>query len=112
MNEDIMLSRLYRELADTLNISETMTNEIVKSYEAVGSYLGNMEQELDINIYPQGSLSLGTMVRPIKDDNEGDYDVDLVCLLKSGQHLTSEEMKSIVGQRLSESERYGSMLPK
>ena len=43
MNEDIMLSRLYRELADTLNISETMTNEIVKSYKAVGSYLGNME---------------------------------------------------------------------
>ena len=35
MNEDIMLSRLYRELADTLNISETMTNEIVKSYKAV-----------------------------------------------------------------------------
>lgn len=61
-----------------------------------------MEQELDINIYPQGSLSLGTMVRPIKDDNEGDYDVDLVCLLKNGQHLTPEEMKSIVGQRLSE----------
>ena len=82
MNKDIMLSRLYRELADTLNISETMTNEIVHSYKAVGSYLGNMEQELDINIYPQGSLSLGTMVRPIKDDEEGDYDVDLVCLIK------------------------------
>ena len=110
MNKDIMLSRLYRELADTLNISETMTNEIVDSYKAVGSYLGNMEQELDINIYPQGSLSLGTMIRPIKADDEGDYDVDLVCLLKSGQHLTPEEMKSIVGQRLSESERYGSML--
>ena len=110
MNKDIMLSRLYRELADTLNISETKTNEIIQSYRAVGSYLGNMEQELDINIYPQGSLSLGTMVRPNKEDEEGDYDVDLVCLLKNGQYLTPEEMKSIVGQRLSESERYGSML--
>ena len=110
MNKDIMLSRLYRELADTLNISETMTNEIVHSYKAVGSYLGNMEQELDINIYPQGSLSLGTMVRPIKEDEEGDYDVDLVCLLKNGQHLTAKEMKMIVGQRLSESDRYGAML--
>ena len=110
MNKDFMISRLYRELADTLNISETMTNEIVNSYKAVGSYLGNMEQELDISIYPQGSLSLGTMVRPIKEDEEGDYDVDLVCLLKSGQHLTAKEMKMIVGQRLSESDRYGDML--
>ena len=110
MDNKEMLSRLYRELADTLNISETMTNDIVNSYKAVGSYLGNMEQELDINIYPQGSLSLGTMVRPIKEDEEGDYDVDLVCLLKNGQHLTAKEMKMIVGQRLSESDRYGAML--
>ena len=110
MNKEGMFSRLYRELADTLNISETMTNDIVNSYKAVGSYLGNMEQELDINIYPQGSLSLGTMVRPIKEDEEGDYDVDLVCLLKNGQHLTAKEMKMIVGQRLSESDRYGAML--
>lgn len=110
MDKKEMLSRLYRELAGTLNISETMTNEIVNSYKAVGSYLGNMEQALDINIYPQGSLSLGTMVRPIKEDEEGDYDVDLVCLLKNGHHLTSKEMKMIVGQRLSESDRYGAML--
>ena len=32
MNKEVMFSRLYRELADTLNISETMTNDIVNSY--------------------------------------------------------------------------------
>ena len=50
MDNKEMFSRLYRELADTLNISETMTNDIVNSYKAVGSYLGTMEQELFINI--------------------------------------------------------------
>ena len=81
MNKKELLDKIYTELAESLNITDTMTVEIINSYEAVGKYLGNLEEELDIQIYPQGSMGLGTLVRPISSDEEGDYDVDLVCLL-------------------------------
>lgn len=93
-----------------MNISNTERDTIIDSYKAVGNYLGNLEKQLDINIYPQGSLALGTIIKPLKTDNEGEYDVDMVCLLKNGSNLSSEEIKSIVGNRLKESSRYIEML--
>jgi hypothetical protein len=104
------LDKIYNELADSLNISETMTDEIIKSYKAVGQYLGNLEEDLDIRVYPQGSLGLGTLVRPISGDEEGDYDVDLVCLLKNGSGLSAQNIKQVIGKRLKESDRYNPML--
>lgn len=105
-----ILNKLYKELADSLNISETMTKEVVNSYNAVGTYLGEMEEKLDIRVFPQGSLALGTVVRPFKDDEEADYDVDLVCLLENGSKLKAESIKKTVGNRLAESKRYQEML--
>lgn len=110
MNKKELLDKIYTELAESLNITDTMTVEIINSYEAVGKYLGNLEEELDIQIYPQGSMGLGTLVRPISSDEEGDYDVDLVCLLKNGSYLSAKDIKQIVGKRLSEGERYKSRL--
>lgn len=110
MSKKEFLDKIYNELADSLNISETMTDEIIKSYKAVGQYLGNLEEELDIHIYPQGSLGLGTLVRPISGDEEGDYDVDLVCLLKNGSSLSAQNIKQVIGKRLKESDRYNPML--
>lgn len=110
MDKSYMLDKIYKEVADSLNISKSMTDDVISSYEAVGTYLGKMEEALDIRIFPQGSLALGTVVRPIKEDIEGEYDVDLVCLLENGSSLAGEEIKNIVGDRLKESERYKKML--
>lgn len=110
MEKKELLNKIYCELADSLNISDTMTQEIISSYKSVGSYLGNLEENLNIHIYPQGSMALGTLVRPIAEDKEGDYDVDLVCLLKNGGNLPAKDIKQIIGKRLSEGERYKSKL--
>lgn len=110
MDKSNILDKIYRELAESLNISKTMSDEVVSSYEAVANYLGQMEKDLDIRIFPQGSLSLGTVVRPIENDIEGDYDVDLVCLLENGSTLLAKDIKNIVGDRLKESDRYNKML--
>lgn len=110
MDKSNILDKIYRELAESLNISKTMLDEVVSSYEAVGNYLGQMEKDLDIRIFPQGSLSLGTVVRPIENDIEGDYDVDLICLLENGSQLLAKDIKNIVGDRLKESNLYNKML--
>lgn len=112
MDKRNLLDKIYRELADSLNISNTMTEEIINSYRAVGNYLGELEEDLDILVFPQGSMALGTLIRPIKDDKEGDYDVDLVCRLDNGRPLTAKEIKNVVGTRLLENERYKKMLDK
>lgn len=105
-----VLNQLYINLADSLNISESKTEEIISSYKAVGMYLGNLETELGITIFPQGSLNLGTVIKPLKSDRNGSYDIDLVCKLEGGYYLSAEEVKNIIGKRLKESSRYSEKL--
>ena len=54
--------KILRALGESLDISETQYNALVKSYEAVGTFLQN-DPELSVYdplVTPQGSLRLGT----------------------------------------------------
>lgn len=95
------------QIADELNITETMLNKAVDSYEAVGKWLSD-GIPLDIKIMPQGSMNLGTVIRPISDKDE--YDVDLVCLMKNGSPLPLSYIKNLVGDRLKAHRTYQCML--
>lgn len=95
------------QIADELNITETMLNRAVSSYEAVGKWLSD-GITLDVKIEAQGSMGLGTVTRPISDADE--YDVDLVCLLKNGGNLPPAQIKRIVGDRLKAHGTYRNML--
>lgn len=60
-------------------------------------------------ITPQGSLRLGTIIRPISPSD--DLDVDLVYRLSDKQlSWTQKDIKEKVGLRLKNSDRYSSML--
>lgn len=100
------MDQLYKKLAESLNISESKTDEIIDSYKAVGTYLGNLEEDLNIIIFPQGSLGLGTVIKPLSTDRNGSYDIDLVCKLRNGHYLEAKDVKNIIGTRLKESSRY------
>ena len=95
------------QIADELNITESMLNKAVESYEAVGKWLSD-GIALDVSIEPQGSVGLGTVIRPISDKDE--YDIDLVCLLKDGRGLPLYYIKSLVGDRLKAHGTYRRML--
>lgn len=104
------LSKIFHHISESLNISRTDNEEFVNSYKAVGSYLGELEEELNISIFPQGSLSLGTIIKPLATDRNGEYDVDLVCRITNGQNLTPKEVKNIIGNRLKQSKLYSDKL--
>lgn len=111
MNEkEKYLNELYNQIADELGISQTMMEKAVSGYNAVGEWLGKCEPGMDVKIMPQGSVNLGTVNKPITD--EDDYDIDLVCLLANGSELSAEEIKTIVGNRLKEHKTYRDMLDK
>ena len=101
------LGAWLNQIADELNITDTMLDKAVSSYEAVGKWLSDGIPQ-DVKITPQGSMNLGTVIRPISDEDE--YDVDLVCLLKNGSALPPSYIKSVVGDRLKEHGTYRRML--
>ena len=72
------INKLYEYIVDEISISDTMLDKAIKSYGAVGKWLGDCDPSLDVKIMPQGSVNLGTVIKPISD--EDDYDIDLVCL--------------------------------
>ncbi len=101
-------NKLYEYIVDEISISDTMLDKAIKSYGAVGKWLGDCDPGLDVKIMPQGSVNLGTVIKPISD--EDDYDIDLVCLLKNGGEMKASEIKEIVGRRLKEHKIYNEML--
>lgn len=104
---DQAISEFLSRMADEISISEAMQKKAVSSYEAVGNYLDE-GIPCKVSIMPQGSMNLGTTIRPLTDDDDG-YDIDLVCLLED-PNLTLSEIKNTVGQRLKENARYANKI--
>jgi hypothetical protein len=106
-------SKIFQYLAESLDITETQYEAAVEHYQAVGDWLNKDDSTIathDPQIYPQGSFRLGTMIKPINDMDT--YDIDLVCELKAlrKDHVTQNQLKDMVGDRLKAHERYHKML--
>lgn len=99
-------------LAEELDVPPTKYEDAKTHYDAVGAWLGGEDSPLasfEPAIYPQGSFVLGTVVRPIGEEDE--YDVDLVCVLNTTpQAHTHRRVKGLVGSRLSSSGVYAKLL--
>jgi len=106
------ITNILETLGQQLDISESQYNAAVKSYEAVGDWLSKEGSKLypyNPRIIPQGSFMLGTIVRPIND--EDDIDIDLVCKLEGKpSHWAQIHLKNAVGDRLKEHSKYREML--
>lgn len=101
------IDNMLRRIAKELEISKTEFDKAVQSYGAVGTYLDNNIPEYDIRVVPQGSFSLGTVIKPITDKDE--YDIDLVAIIEN-QFSSARELKNIVGDALKASDRYSDKL--
>ena len=103
-------SEILEELGKSLDISETQFNTAVSSYKAVGEQLSKEGGLLAIyrpEILPQGSFMLGTMVKPVHEDD--DLDIDLVCnLIGKNRNWTQKDLKKNVGDQLKQNELYKS----
>lgn len=106
------LNELLEQLTTNLDISDTEDEYIRQSYKAVGEWLSaqnSILNKFDVEIRPQGSFNLGTIIRPTNDDD--DIDIDLVCELKGKEEeWTQENVKDIVGKRLKDNDTYKKML--
>jgi hypothetical protein len=106
------ISSILNDIAQALDISDTLFEEATEKYKAVGAWLGEGNSPLAAyspDIYPQGSFNLGTVVKP-KDDSD-DYDLDIVFqLVIAKDQISPYDLKKIIGDRLKSNEMYKRML--
>lgn len=108
MNYSKEIDKMLRAIAQKLDITNTQFEKAKKSYNAVGEYLNN-NIDGNVNIFPQGSFRLGTIIKPLSDND--DYDIDLVCIINSNIN-EPKELKDLVGNVLKNSDRYNELLEK
>lgn len=106
------ISSVLNGLGAGLDITPSEYQRAVDSYQAVGRWLaaeGSTLAPYEPEILPQGSFLLGTMTRPVNE--EDDLDIDLVCRfsgVKAG--WTQYDLKHEVGKRLKAHGVYAELL--
>jgi len=102
---------ILNDLAEELDVPPSKYEQAKARYGAVGNWLEAPDSPLNPYkpvIYPQGSFALGTVIRPIGDE---DYDVDVVCRLeRTPPNISQQLLKAIVGDRLKQHGKYSQML--
>lgn len=92
---------LLANVAEIVDLPLGLYQAADEQYRLVGQFLADRSDGEGWDVYPQGSIRLGTVVRPFVD--EGGFDLDMVCrrdILKSS--TTQETLKDEVGDALAE----------
>lgn len=104
-------TQFFDRLADEITLPESVYDRATEHYEAVGKWLEGDRSRLrpyKVTVYPQGSIALGTAIRPLRG---GEHDVDAVCLLaRPPSYISQQDLKRMVGDRLKEHQQYRFML--
>ena len=77
-------------LIENLDIPPSLYKNAEEKYKAITKYL--IEHGFDAEMYPQGSFALGTVVRPSKNNNDTNYDLDFICQVKKTRNETTATM--------------------
>lgn len=111
-NRILIVDTLLRLIAEGLDIPPSKYKQAVERYTAVGNWLeaGNYPGATRTPmVFPQGSFRLGTVVRPIREGKETEYDIDLVCCIATST-VNAQTLKCAVGDRLKSHATYRKML--
>lgn len=105
------LDDLLARICEKLQINETQHKLAKDRYDAVSKWLSRKESpfaSVSVDIYPQGSLRIGTTVRPLRYQ---EYDLDLVCELGLDWNNNCPiEVLNTVEKCLKENEMYKPMV--
>lgn len=107
MKDKEIINEIYENIADELNISDSVFETAEKSYKALGEYLENNIDGYKVDVFPQGSMNLGTLIKPLSEDD--DYDLDAVCKVYY-DFANPKDLKDLIGNTLKKSEMYSKLL--
>lgn len=109
---DHELDGLLQAICQELQISKSQYSEAETSYHSVSGWLASDEKrfpDIDIDIYPQGSLKIGTTVHPIMQQ---EFDLDFVCELNIDweKYENATIVLDLIEERLMEHKTYAPMV--
>lgn len=111
MNNFIEQNLELEKKLEELELSPTMFKLATDRYTGLGKYLKKYDET--ICIYPQGSMRLGTIVRPFRGEKDAEYDIDTVLEFanEKGQ-VTPDWVKQTTKEYLVNNEIYKKLLDK
>jgi len=97
------IEKFLENFIKSLEISDSAKEKAEKRYESIGNWLSREESVLvdfKPEFYSQGSIRLGTTIKPLNED--GEYDLDAVCLLSNLRLdvCTQKNVKKLIGHEL------------
>ncbi|WP_345948971.1 nucleotidyltransferase [Mucilaginibacter sp. PAMB04274] len=105
------LDQWLNKIGEALDLTAAQYKAVEDRYTAVANYLAETPglKLYKPEIKPQGSFLLGTMIKPIMQDDE--LDIDLVCRLTGKQaSWTQYHLKQAIGDELKANGTYKRML--
>lgn len=91
-------------IAETIEIPDSAYEKAEVRYKDLATWFAEPTSgcaKFDPHVFSQGSFRLGTVIRPLKDDDV--YDLDMSCQLRRGyskQQHSQAELKALVGRDL------------
>ena len=100
--EDTNTIKFLKNFINEIKISDKINEKIEKRYNSLGEWLNREESNIlkyNPEFYSQGSVRLGTAIKPVEDS---EYDLDAVCILKklTIDDISQLELKEVVGKEL------------
>ena len=99
----ININTVFIKICDKLNLSKDLHQELERRYKAVSEYLKSCTELKDLKIYPQGSVAIGTTIKPVSQE---EYDLDFVCETK----MDPFQLFDLINKMLKENGRYESIV--
>lgn len=93
-----------KNLAGSLEIPDSRYEEAEKRYKSVGNWLkrpGSVFEHASPDVHTQGSFALGTVIKPVSEDEE--YDIDMICSFEiDSAKCSQEKLKNLLKYELAE----------
>lgn len=109
------LDNYFEQLYKELDIPESYYEKANTSYTSFNSWLEREDssvREFEPEIFLQGSFKLGTVIKPVGENDS--YDIDMVCKFNnlSKQIISQKDLKSLLGEEVTSYAKSKNMIHK
>lgn len=101
-------NKILENIIKNLDITPTMYKNAEDKYKSLARYLE--DKGLKCDIYPQGSFSLGTVIKPLKNGKIKGYDLDFICVVYNDENLSAEEFREKIWNIINQNKNYSEII--
>ena len=104
------LDSVFEQVCVEIQLTQAQFDDVTQKYGAIGRWLADPASPLYLyapDIYPQGSMRLGTTIRPWRGE---EFDLDIVCQLHHCDNRPPLHVYNLVAARLREHAVYRGLL--